>query len=157
MIGLNDAKKALDEGEFDEGYDEMLAQLVSDTPVEAIYVVIGYHVIGECCGIDVGRYHDDIAPYMLEYAERNADSLSVPVYAVDLRSDWDDATGCGQSHDAECWSYYDEDGIHTSKKGSWLLAELVLTGIGGTSIYAPTYAPTYGPTPRPSATTSWRE
>ncbi|KAK7237897.1 hypothetical protein SO694_00022474 [Aureococcus anophagefferens] len=141
MLGINDAKLEWDEDDFVEAYADLVEATIADAPsVEAVFVAAPYLAVGTCCDIDMDLVNGEIPDAVAAFVEARGDGFAVPVRFVDARAAWLQATGCDASDvDDACEAYYDDDGMHTSDRGSDVLAAIVrdaLEGFAG----APTYA-----------------
>ena len=159
LLGVNDAKPTgdyawdFDADQFVAGYVELLERFVSDVPrLERVFVLAPYRIVGVCCDVDIDIMNDIVAPTMSAVVVAAADVGAV-VELIDIREGWDAATNCDDVEDEcrvdggfevcatvhdQCKSYYDiDDGIHTTTKGSELLARLVYEHL----FYAPSSAP----------------
>ena len=156
LLGINDAKLDFDASDFAESYAELVRRLLDDARgVEAIFVATPSRVIGTCCDVDIDLVNERIPDGVVAFVEGLAPTeLGVPVTLVDLRPGWLSATSCDEDDvDDGCESFYDGDGMHTSAKGSELLATLVYEALLVGAASAPSYAPsTYAPTSRSPTT-----
>ena len=156
LLGVNDAKLDFDASDFAEAYAELVRRLLDDARgVEAIFVATPYRVIGTCCDIDIDLVNERIPDGVVAFVEGLAPTeVGVPVTLVDLRPGWLSGTSCDEDDvDDGCESFYDGDGMHTSAKGSELLATLVYEALLVGAASAPSYAPsTYAPTSRSPTT-----
>ena len=147
-LGINDAKEK-DNGKFKrkqfiDDYRDMLKQMTSDIDgLDAIYIIKQYPIVDDCCDIKLPFVNEDLPLAIEEVVDKGA-MRGVPVTMIDL--DWNARTGCldGVDEDdqsSDCLKYYDSDGVHTSQKGSRLVAESVLLAL---------FPPSPRPTSRPS-------
>ncbi|KAH8054491.1 hypothetical protein JL722_8839 [Aureococcus anophagefferens] len=74
----------------------------------------------------------EIPDAVAAFVEARGDGFAVPVRFVDARAAWLQATGCDASDvDGACEAYYDDDGMHTSDRGSDVLAAIVRDALEG--------------------------